>query len=122
MNIDNQRNEARLFIKRNTIGVCATKIKIVLASAKFFEATCKIRTAEENKLLKDAIHDKDMHSIFHAFRGNTTRYTIHGTKAFWNLIDAIGFFDAATGSQWRYMTQEHRCRNLLWASDLAGQV
>lgn len=40
---------------------------------------------------------------------------------YWDVIDAIGFFEDATGNQWRYLTDDGRLNCIAWAEALVSR-
>lgn len=72
------------------------------------------------KALSDA---QDMTKLFSFVRQRASIFVVkHHSGAFWNWVDAVGFFWDATGTRWPYMTDELRANSLLWAQEGAQSV
>lgn len=127
----NQKHEAETFEINNREAIKTARDLI----AKAFAASRQIIV---DSYIKSAIYEEaSMHtvkvSLDKAVEGDFSflpvirgLHCIEVTRAtkntFWELVDATNFFHDATGTHWKYFTQEKRQISLRWAIEGAQTV
>ena len=78
-------------------------------------ATSTIRKAEH------ALSMNNLQALASVLRPEASSFVRAGVSGrYWELIDAIGFLETATGCYWPYITQQDRSRRLKFATDVLG--
>ena len=108
--------------------VCADAIKrteeAILTAVRHFLISGKdVIPSEVAKLAHQEVQKCNLPGVFNVLRPQAARLAKSSIdNEYWDLVDAIGFYADATGSDWPYLTMTTRDQRLTWAAEKAATL
>lgn len=97
-----------------------TEEAILLAVRHFLKSGKDVIPADVAKMAHDEVQKCNLQGVFAALRPHASK--LSKDSEYWEIIDAIGFYSDATGSDWPFMTMSNRDARLDWAAHKAVQI
>ncbi len=111
--------ERDVFLTNYCAVINTTKNRIMLAARVLMDTDGNMVLTQEERTVADRfIAADDLDRLLPWLRHKAVPFCVNGrSSAYWDWIDAAGFYLDATGTQWQFMTTAKRRISLDWAND-----
>lgn len=105
-----QTAEAAVFKSTHPEDIAKAEALLQAAAREFLDGECNsILAASTIRKAEHALSMANLQALASVLRPEASSFVqAKASSRYWELIDAIGFLEMATGGYWPFMTQEHR--------------